>query len=144
MLARSVNLEELVKRLSEVHERTYCAENKIPLYRRLQRLGYFWLDMKTQEGKVQSHCPTCQHVFNRLESYAIFHTIDWRTPFLEFILEGVLPTDRKEAHYLKKLARCYFVEGGILFHKGYNGEPLKCLGLAESQAVMREVHGGKR
>ena len=35
VLARSVNLEELVKRLSEVHERTYCAENKIPLYRRL-------------------------------------------------------------------------------------------------------------
>ena len=35
VLARCVNLEEAVKRLSEVHERTYCVENKIPLYRRL-------------------------------------------------------------------------------------------------------------
>ena len=35
VLARCVNLEEAAKRLSEVHERTYCVENEIPLYRRL-------------------------------------------------------------------------------------------------------------
>ena len=82
-------------------------------------------------------------MFDRAEAYTIFQTTDWRTPFLEFILEGVLPADRKEAYYLKKLAKRYFAEGGILFRKGYNGEPLRCLGLAESQAVMREVHGGE-
>ena len=32
VLAKCVNLEEAAKRLSEVHERTCCAENKIPLY----------------------------------------------------------------------------------------------------------------
>ena len=31
---------------------------------------------------------------------------------MEFILEGVLPTDKKEAYYLKKLARCYFAKEG--------------------------------
>ena len=54
MLARCVNLEEVAKRLSEVHERTCYTENEIPLYRRLQRLGYFWPDMKTQASEVQS------------------------------------------------------------------------------------------
>ena len=62
---------------------------------------------------------------------------------MEFNLEGVLPTNKKEAYYLKKLARCYFSEGGILFPKGYNGEPLRCLGLAKSQAIMKEVQGGE-
>ena len=61
VLARCVNLEEATKRLSEVHERTCCTENEIPLYQRLQRLGYFWPDMKTQANEVQSCCPTCQY-----------------------------------------------------------------------------------
>ena len=82
-------------------------------------------------------------MFDRAKSYAILQMTDWRIPFLEFILEGVLPTDRKEAYYLKKLARLYFAKGGILFHKGYNGEPLRCFGLTKSQVVMREVHGGE-
>ena len=132
MLARCVNLEEVAKRLSEVHERTCYTENEIPLYRRLQRLGYFWPDMKTQASEVQSHCPTSQHMFDRAKSYAIFQMTNWRTPFLEFILEGVLLTDRKKAYYLKKLARRFFVEKGILFRKGYNSEPLRCLGLTKS------------
>uniref|UniRef100_A0A2N9HR17 Integrase catalytic domain-containing protein n=1 Tax=Fagus sylvatica TaxID=28930 RepID=A0A2N9HR17_FAGSY len=34
---------------------------------------------------------------------------------------------------LKKLATRYFVEGGILFRKGFHGDPLRCLSLAESQ-----------
>uniref|UniRef100_A0A2N9HVE6 RNA-directed DNA polymerase n=1 Tax=Fagus sylvatica TaxID=28930 RepID=A0A2N9HVE6_FAGSY len=34
---------------------------------------------------------------------------------------------------LKRLATRYFVEGGILFRKGFHGDPLRCLSLAESQ-----------
>ena len=72
VLAKCVNLEEAAKRLSEVHERTYRVENEIPLYRHLQRLGYFWPDMKTQASEVQSQCPKFQLVFNKAESYVIF------------------------------------------------------------------------
>ena len=32
VLARCVNLEEVAKRLSEVHERSCCTKNEIPLY----------------------------------------------------------------------------------------------------------------
>ena len=41
---------------------------------------------------------------------------------------------------MRKLATRYFVEGGILFQKGFNGEPLRCLGTPEAQSVMQEVH----
>uniref|UniRef100_A0A2N9EHJ1 Integrase catalytic domain-containing protein n=1 Tax=Fagus sylvatica TaxID=28930 RepID=A0A2N9EHJ1_FAGSY len=44
---------------------------------------------------------------------------------------------------LKKLATRYFVEGGILFRKGFHGDPLRCLSLAESQTVMKETHSGE-
>ena len=50
-------------------------------------------------------------MFDKAEPYTIFQTGDWRTPFLEFILEGALPTDRKKAYYLKKLAGFYFTKG---------------------------------
>jgi transposase InsO family protein len=35
------------------------------------------------------------------------------------------------------------VEGGILFRKGFHGDPLRCLSLAESQTVMKEAHSGE-
>uniref|UniRef100_A0A2N9FUN2 Uncharacterized protein n=1 Tax=Fagus sylvatica TaxID=28930 RepID=A0A2N9FUN2_FAGSY len=44
---------------------------------------------------------------------------------------------------IKKLATRYFVEGGILFRKGFHGDPLRCLSLAESQTVMKEAHSGE-
>uniref|UniRef100_A0A2N9FKV6 Integrase catalytic domain-containing protein n=1 Tax=Fagus sylvatica TaxID=28930 RepID=A0A2N9FKV6_FAGSY len=37
---------------------------------------------------------------------------------------------------IKKLATRYFVEGGILFRKGFHGDLLRCLSLAESQTNM--------
>jgi hypothetical protein len=97
--------------------------------------------MKAQASKIQSSCSRCQHVFEKEEAYATFSTSDWRTPFLEYLLENILPETSKEAYHLKQLARRYFTEGGILFRKGFHGEPLRCLELAESQIIMKEIHG---
>ena len=59
---------------------------------------------------------------------------------LEYLIEGILPDDHEEAYRLKRLVTHYFMEGGILFRKGFNGEPLRCLGTPEAQSVMQEVH----
>ena len=64
-------------------------------------------------------------------------------PFLEYFIEGILPNDHEEAYLLKRLVTRYFVEGGILFRKRFNGEPLRCLGTFEAQSVMQEVHAGE-
>ena len=63
-----------------------------------------------------------------MESCAVLTTSDWRVLFLEYLIEGILSDNHEEAYRLKKLATRYFVEGGILFRKGLNGEPLRCLG----------------
>ena len=74
------------------------------------------------------------------ESYTVFVTEDWRTPFMEYLAQRILPTNRTPAHQLKKLAVRYFLQNGILFKKGYSGDPLRCLGLKEAREVFREVH----
>ena len=73
----------------------------------------------------------------------MFTSNDWRTPFLEYLIKGILLDNRDEAYRLKRMATRYFVEGGILFRKGFNEEPLRCLGTPEAQSVMQEVHVGE-
>uniref|UniRef100_A0A2N9G962 Uncharacterized protein n=1 Tax=Fagus sylvatica TaxID=28930 RepID=A0A2N9G962_FAGSY len=115
VLARCVNLQEAAKKLIEVHEK--CCE--------LQRWG---------KPLPQTPAPgSTQHLSSS----------DWRTPFLEYLIENILPQTSQAAIRIKKLATRYFVEGGILFRKGFHGDPLRCLSLAESQTVMKEAHSGE-
>uniref|UniRef100_A0A2N9H3A7 RNA-directed DNA polymerase n=1 Tax=Fagus sylvatica TaxID=28930 RepID=A0A2N9H3A7_FAGSY len=129
VLARCISLKEAKERLPEVHEKTCGDGGAISLYRRLQRLGYFWPNMSAEAAGIQSQCPTCQFHYNNEEVCATFVSADWRTPFLEYLLERILPSNPKDAYRLKRLALRYFVEGGTLFRKGFHGEPLRCLSL---------------
>uniref|UniRef100_A0A2N9JAJ4 RNase H type-1 domain-containing protein n=1 Tax=Fagus sylvatica TaxID=28930 RepID=A0A2N9JAJ4_FAGSY len=115
----------------------------ISLYRRLQRMGYYWPNMSREAADLQSQCSICQLQHDNEEVYATFASTDWCVPFLEYFLEGILPQTHKEVYRLKRLASRYFVEGGTLFRKGYHGEPLRCLSLSESQMVMKEAHAGE-
>uniref|UniRef100_A0A2N9EK87 Integrase catalytic domain-containing protein n=1 Tax=Fagus sylvatica TaxID=28930 RepID=A0A2N9EK87_FAGSY len=143
VLARCVSLQEAAKKLTEVHERCCELRDGVSLYRRLQRLGYFWPSMGKEAAGLQEQCSSCQHQHESDQVYATFVSSDWRTPFLEYLIENVLPQTSQAATRLKKLATRYFVEGGILFRKGFHGDPLRCLSLAESQIVMKEAHSGE-
>uniref|UniRef100_A0A2N9HFT2 RNA-directed DNA polymerase n=1 Tax=Fagus sylvatica TaxID=28930 RepID=A0A2N9HFT2_FAGSY len=143
ILARCVSLQEGTKKLQEVHEKSCELEGGVSLYRRLQRLGYFWPDMSKEAADLQRRCPTCQHQHENEQVCATFLSSDWRTPFLEYFIEGILPQTGKEAARIKKLSTRYFVESGILFRKGFHGDPLRCLSLSESQTVMKEAHSGE-
>ena len=139
-MARCISLEEVKEKLPKVHEKTCGDGEAVSLYRRLQRLGYFWPNMSAEAAEVRSQCPTCQFHYNNEEVCATFASTDWRMPFLEYLLEGILPSNSKDVYRLKRLALRYFVEGGTLFRKGFHGEPLRCLSLSKSQMVMKETH----
>uniref|UniRef100_A0A2N9I2U7 Uncharacterized protein n=1 Tax=Fagus sylvatica TaxID=28930 RepID=A0A2N9I2U7_FAGSY len=64
VLARCVSIEEAKEKLLEVHEKTCGDGGAVSLYRRLQRLGYFWPNMSVEAAEVQSQCPTCQFHYN--------------------------------------------------------------------------------
>ena len=61
----------------------------------------------------------CQLSVDKEKSYVVFVTEDWRTPFMEYLASGILPTDRTLAHQHRKFAVRYFLQNGILFKKGY-------------------------
>ncbi|CAL9017729.1 unnamed protein product [Prunus brigantina] len=143
VLTRCVGVAEARKRLQEVHNATCSLEPIISLYRRLQRKGYYWPEMKKQAAELQSNCPTCSTVLSTEESFTISFAEDWRAPYLAFFVEGTLPTNTKLAYKLKKTIKRYFVDGSTLYRKGFNGEPLKCLGESEARQAMQEIHAGE-
>uniref|UniRef100_A0A2N9FCJ7 RNA-directed DNA polymerase n=1 Tax=Fagus sylvatica TaxID=28930 RepID=A0A2N9FCJ7_FAGSY len=107
------------------------------LYRRLPG-GVLARCVSLQEAakkltEVHERCCELRDGHESDQVYATFVSSDWRTPFLEYLIENVLPQTSQAATRLKKLATRYFVEGGILFRKGFHGDPLRCLSLAESQ-----------
>ena len=61
---------------------------------------------------------------------------------MDCLAQGILPTDWTLANQLKKLVVRYFLQNGILFKRGYSGDPLRCLGPREAREVVREVHSG--
>ena len=143
VLARCLSPGESTKRLKEVHEKSCGPNSSVNLYRHLQQLGYYWPKMSKQVAIVQEQCTNCQNAFNRMKSCAVLTASDWRVPFLEYLIESILPNDHEEAYLLKRLVTRYFVEGGILFRKGFNWEPLRCLGTPKAQPVMQKVHVGE-
>ena len=59
VLARCLSPDESTKRLKEVHEKSCGPNGSVGLYRRLQRLGYYWLEMGKQAAIVQEQCTNC-------------------------------------------------------------------------------------
>ncbi|CAL8164134.1 unnamed protein product [Prunus armeniaca] len=125
--------------LQEVHEVTCNLEPIISLYQCLQRKGYYWPEMKKQAAEMQANCPKCATIPSTEESFTISFAKDWRTPYLASFINGVLPTDSKHARKLKKTMKRYLIDGLTLYRKGFNGEPLKCLGESEAQQVIFRI-----
>ncbi|BFG30001.1 hypothetical protein CerSpe_162750 [Prunus speciosa] len=143
ILTRCIGITEAQRRLQEVHDATCSLEPVISLYRRLQRKGYYWPEMKKQAAEIQSNCPMCSTIPSIEESFTISFAEDWRAPYLAFLVERTLPTNPKLAYKLKKTVKRYFVDGSMLYRKGFNGEPLRCLGESEARQVMQEIHAGE-
>ncbi|CAL9013009.1 unnamed protein product [Prunus brigantina] len=99
--------------------------------------------MKKQAAEVQANCPKCSTMPSTEASFTISFTEDWKAPYLAFFIDGTLPINPKHARKLKKTIKRYFINGSTLYRKGFNGEPLKCLGESEAQQVMQEIHAGE-
>ena len=137
VLSRCVGHEEAQRKLKEVHDKICKSCGEVNLYRRLQRVGFYWPSMGKDADQVQTQCETCQLVADKEESYAMFVSKDWRSPFTQYLIEGILPQKHSERYKLKTR---YFLHNAVLFKKGYDGDPLRCLGLKEAKRMIKEVH----
>uniref|UniRef100_A0A2N9HCQ8 Integrase catalytic domain-containing protein n=1 Tax=Fagus sylvatica TaxID=28930 RepID=A0A2N9HCQ8_FAGSY len=72
-------------------------EGAISLYRRLQRLGYFWPNMSAEAAEIQSQCPTCQFHYSNEEE-----ELSFEKAFMESRLDVLSPSESqmvmKETH----------------------------------------------
>nr|GEW62819.1 reverse transcriptase domain-containing protein [Tanacetum cinerariifolium] len=66
----------------------------------------------------------------------------WMTPIVEYLKEGTLSSDKKEARKLRIKARQYELIEGILYRWSFLTPWLRCVGLLQAEYVMREIHEG--
>ncbi|GJS51754.1 reverse transcriptase domain-containing protein [Tanacetum coccineum] len=66
----------------------------------------------------------------------------WMTPIIEYLKEGTLPGDRKEASKLCIKARQYELLEGILYRRSFLKSWLRCVGPLQANYVIREINEG--
>ncbi|GJV23080.1 reverse transcriptase domain-containing protein [Tanacetum coccineum] len=66
----------------------------------------------------------------------------WMTPIIEYLKEGTLPDDRKDASKLRIKARQYELLEGILYRQSFLKSWLRCVGPLQADYVIREIHKG--
>ena len=72
ILSRCINEKEGKLRLEELHTQACGVTEKISLYRRIQRIGYYWPNMNKEAATIQEKCQECQLAVDKKESYAVF------------------------------------------------------------------------
>lgn len=72
----------------------------------------------------------------------IVETSDWRKPIIEYLSEGKLPPDDKEAKNIRVKAPSLVVDNNILYKKGYLTPRLRCVNGKEAKYLIREIHEG--
>nr|GEV84995.1 reverse transcriptase domain-containing protein [Tanacetum cinerariifolium] len=66
----------------------------------------------------------------------------WMTQLVDYLKEGVLPEDKKEARKLCLKARQYELIEGVLYRRSFLTPWLRCVGPLQADYVMREIHEG--
>ncbi|XP_073313503.1 uncharacterized protein [Primulina huaijiensis] len=67
---------------------------------------------------------------------------NWRTIIIDYLNEGKLPVDPREARKLKRRCSRYVMIGEVLYRTSFAGPLLRCLSYQEADYVLREVHEG--
>ena len=66
----------------------------------------------------------------------------WMAPFIEYLTQGVLPTNINKVGTLQGQAARYILVDGILYRRGYSMPLLRCILKEKAKELMKEVHGG--
>nr|GEW63350.1 reverse transcriptase domain-containing protein [Tanacetum cinerariifolium] len=66
----------------------------------------------------------------------------WMTPIMEYLKEGTLPSDRKEARKLRIKAQQYELVDEVLYRRSFLTLWLRCVGPLQAEYVIREIHEG--
>nr|GEW21869.1 reverse transcriptase domain-containing protein [Tanacetum cinerariifolium] len=68
--------------------------------------------------------------------------LTWMTELVNYLKEGILPEDEKEARKLCLKARQYELIEGVLYKRSFLTPWLRCVGPLQAEYVMKEIHEG--
>jgi hypothetical protein len=69
---------------------------------------------------------------------------DWRKPFIDFILDQLIPDDKAERERITRRSANFFVIGSDLYRKAAStGILMKCILRSESLQLLAEIHSGE-
>ena len=66
----------------------------------------------------------------------------WMDPIWDYLIEGLLPNDPKEASKLRTRSARFTIHRGSLYKRGFFTPILKCIARKDANYVLREVHEG--
>ena len=66
----------------------------------------------------------------------------WMDPIWDYLVDGTLPSDLKEASKLRARSTRFTVHRGTLYKRGFSAPILKCVGKEDANYILREVHEG--
>jgi hypothetical protein len=69
--------------------------------------------------------------------------VDWRQPFIDYIREQKVPTDKNLAEQIIRRAKSYVLVGDKLYRQGAtSGVLMKCVPREEGKDILEEIHNG--
>jgi hypothetical protein len=69
--------------------------------------------------------------------------VDWRQPFIDYIREQKVPTDKNLAEQLIRCSKSYVLVGDKLYMQGApSGVLMKCVPREEGKGILEEIHKG--
>jgi hypothetical protein len=69
--------------------------------------------------------------------------VDWQQPFIDYIREQKVPTDKNLAEQIIRRAKSYALVGDKLYRRGAtSGVLMKCIPREEGKDILEEIHKG--
>jgi hypothetical protein len=69
--------------------------------------------------------------------------VDWRQPFIDYIREQKVPSDKNLAEQIVRRAKSCVLVGDKLYRRGATPRvPMKCVPRQEGKDILEEIHKG--
>ena len=88
------------------------------------------------------HLPEPSLSVNNGEVSPVMSEPSWMDPIWDYLVDGKLPSDPKEASKLRARSARFTVHRGTLYKQGFSTPILKCVGKEDVEYILREVHEG--
>ena len=88
------------------------------------------------------HLPEPSVSIDNREVSPVMSESSWMDPIWDYLVDGTLPNDPKEASKLRVRSARFTVHRGTLYKRGFSAPILKCVGKEDANYILREVHEG--